>query len=162
MAAFPGKYARDDIANISRQWASMESQQGWVFYFWQSKEGIVEALKCKFFGCHYTPNGEQHAGYPILETSINGVSTICGHARWMLQGLFNDICPRLMYWPPFNPKILATTLLLSLKHEPQQSVNNFWSCILHNPTAVQWHLPIFHVLAAFQLKNASQDIATIS
>ena len=122
----------------------------------------MEALKSDFFGCHHTANGKQHAGYPILEIHINGASPICGHAFWIIQGLFNDICPHLTYRPPFHSKMPTTTLRLPFKIERQWIVNDFWSCILHNPTAVQRHLSIFHVSAAFQPKNASKDIATIS
>jgi len=113
------------------------------------------------FGCRHTPNRKQHAGYPIPEMNINGASKICCHAFWIIQGLFNDICPHLTYWPPVNPKMLMTTLPLPPKIESLWDVNNFWACILHNPMAVQWHSSIFQVSAAFQMKNASKDNATI-
>jgi len=51
----------------------------------------------------------------------------------------------------------------SLPHswnEHQWSVNYFWSCILDNYQAVQWHLPIITVLAAFMGKNATNNIVT--
>jgi len=97
----------------------------------------VKALKGEFFGCRHMPNGKQHAGYPILEMSINRASTMCGHAFWIIKWLFNDICPHWTHRPPFHPKMLTTTLRVSRSIDRQRSVNHFRSCILHNPTAVQ-------------------------
>ena len=46
--------------------------------------------------------------------------------------------------------------------ECQRSVNNFQSCIMDNPSAVQLHQPFIKLLATFMGKNASNDIATTS
>ena len=67
-------------------------------------------LKSEYVGRRHMPNGKQHAGYPILEMSTNGASTICGHPFWIIQGLSNDVCPHLTYRPAVKPKMLETTL----------------------------------------------------
>jgi len=50
----------------------------------------------------------------------------------------------------------------TFKNERQQSVNDFWSCIMDDSRAVQWHTPIIIILAAFLGDNASADINTTS
>jgi hypothetical protein len=46
------------------------------------------------------------------------------------------------------------------QNEHQQSVNDFWSCILDNLTAMECRLPTVNLSAAFIGKNASDDIAS--
>jgi len=45
-------------------------------------------------------------------------------------------------------------------NECQRSVNDFWSSILDNPTAVQQDWPIIEVLAAFMGNIISDDVTT--
>jgi hypothetical protein len=56
--------------------------------------------------------------------------------------------------------MIATTSLLSSNNERQWSVNNLWSYILDNQTALKRQSPIIKVLATFMGTNASDDIAT--
>jgi len=58
--------------------------------------------------------------------------------------------------------MLVAILLLPLKNERQQSVNDFWACILDNLTAMQRRSPIIVLSAAFMGKNASDDLTTAS
>ena len=44
--------------------------------------------------------------------------------------------------------------------ERQQSFNDFRCCILYNPGAVLWHLPIIKVLAACMGNMVSVQVAT--
>ena len=92
--------------------------------------------------------------------SLNRVSKIFGFASCIIQGLCNDTYPYSMYRLPFNRKMLAKTSQLSPKNERQWSVNNFWSCILHNPRAVQQSLSIMKVLDTCIGKNAKHEIST--
>ena len=48
------------------------------------------------------------------------------------------------------------------KHERQQSVNNFWSCILDNQSAKQLHQHIIIVPVAILGRSGADHIATIS
>jgi len=52
-------------------------------------------------------------------------------------------------------------LEMSLKGEStecQWGINNSWRCILYNPRAVRWHLPIIKVMAAFMDNMISVDV----
>jgi len=94
--------------------------------------------------------------------SVNRASTIVGLAFGIIQGLRENIYLHCMYRPPFNAKMLERTSRLSPKIERQQSINDFWSCILHNQRAVRRLQSIIEVMAAFIGKNASDDITTAS
>jgi hypothetical protein len=54
-----------------------------------------------------------------------------------------------MYWHLIFANAIVTWLQHLLENEPQQSVNDFVCCILYNSRAVQRHLSIIKVLAAF-------------
>jgi len=60
-----------------------------------------------------------------------------GLASWKMQGLRGDIKLSSNYQPPFYAKMIATTLLLCPKNERQQSVNDFWPCILEKARVVR-------------------------
>jgi hypothetical protein len=54
----------------------------------------------------------------------------------------------------------VTTLLLLPKNDCQQSVNNFWACMLHNQTPMQQYRPIIELSAGLMGQTASDDITT--
>jgi truncated hemoglobin YjbI len=54
----------------------------------------------------------------------------------------------------------ATISLPPHNNEYQWSINDFWSGILHNSSAVQGHTPIMMILAAFIDKNERDNFAT--
>ena len=58
--------------------------------------------------------------------------------------------------------MIGTISLLPPKNQRQQSVNDFWACILDTQTAMQQHSPMIILSAAIMGKNASDDIATAS
>jgi len=65
-----------------------------------------------------------------------------------------------MYWPPLQPKMLVTTLLLSPQNQSQQFVNDCCSSNLNNQTAVQRHSSMISVVAAVIGKHDTDNIAT--
>jgi len=77
----------------------------------------------------------EHRDY-LLKLSVNRASTIFSLAFGIIQGLRNDIYRHCIYRPPFDAKMLERTSRLSPKIERQRSVNDFWSCIMHNRRAV--------------------------
>jgi hypothetical protein len=54
--------------------------------------------------------------------------------------------------------VIATWSQPQFQNERQQSVNDFLYCILYNPRAVLWHLPIVEVLVAFTGNIVCVDI----
>ena len=65
-----------------------------------------------------------------------------------------------MYWPLVLAKEKRTKLVLHSENECQRSVNNLWSCILHNATAVLQQQPIIEVFATIMDNIVSKDVAT--
>jgi hypothetical protein len=59
-------------------------------------------------------------------------------------------------------KIPTTGSLPPPTHDHQQSVKNFWPCIIHNSSAVQWYTQIGIRLGSAQGKDAINDNATPS
>jgi len=114
---------------------------------------IFAQIRC--IGNLLTPKCQPRRYQYLLNVSVHGAWTIFGLASCIIQWLCNDTYPYSMYQPPFNRNNLAKWSWLSPTIERQWSINNLWSCILHNPTAVQRHLPIFHVSAPFQPTNVS-------
>jgi len=58
--------------------------------------------------------------------------------------------------------MVAKTVLLCLKNERQQSVNNFWRCILEKAWGLRRRYPIIALSAASLGKNSCNDIATMA
>jgi hypothetical protein len=58
--------------------------------------------------------------------------------------------------------MVVATFLLCPKNERQQSVNDFWPCILENAWAVQRGYPIIAPSAAFLGKTTCNNIASMS
>jgi len=94
--------------------------------------------------------------------SINGASTICGFASWTLKKLCIAVDPESMQWGPLRPKPLLMILLPPATNEHQQSVNDFWSCIMDNSRAGERHLPILHISVALMGKDGLEAIASTS
>jgi len=95
--------------------ASMERQQFTVLRIQQSKSCIVPSLKRGSIGHLDRKEGKRHDPCPILDTSINGVSSIFDLASWIVTGLRNGINSWSQYWPPWWAKMLLTILLLCSK-----------------------------------------------
>ena len=58
--------------------------------------------------------------------------------------------------------MLVMISLPPTKSERQQSVNNFWSCIMDTQCTVHRHWPIINASGTSIVQNASEDIATTS
>jgi len=74
--------------------------------------------------------------------NVNWASMIIGLASLIIQGLCNSITSWSKYWLPFYAKMVAIQLLLCFKRKRQRSINDFWSCMLDHPSAMQrdWHI----------------------
>jgi len=83
------------------------------------------------------------------QLSVNRVSMLLGVASCIFQGLCYRICPYSTYSQPLCANAIVTWSQHMSETEHQQSVNDFWWCILYNPRAVLRHLPIIEVLDAF-------------
>ena len=57
-------------------------------------------------------------------------------ASWTLDALCIGFDPYSMYQPPLLAKMLVTISLQPPKNEPQQHINNSWSCIMDNHSTV--------------------------
>jgi len=79
--------------SISWRWASMECQQFLVLHVWQSKACKVMSFQRGSIGHLNMLKRQREARWPILNMSINGVSTIFGLASWIITGLCNGIYP---------------------------------------------------------------------
>jgi len=79
-----------------------------------------------------------------------------------LEELCIGIDPSSMHRPPLWAKMIMTIMLQPPKSVHQWSVNDFWSCILDNPRAMECLYPIINLSAGFTGKNTSDDIASAS
>ena len=102
--------------------------------------------------------GKRYTSCRIIKMSINGASTILRLATWIIPGLLIEIVTEWSYWLPFSANMMQTISLPLPKHERQQSVNDYWSCILNNPRAVQRLYSITNTMAAIMgsVSNASR------
>jgi len=75
---------------------------------------------------------QQHAPCPILKLSLNGASTIFSLASLVIDVSLCNNNAYTMSWRPVQPKHCTISLLPHLEHQRQQSLNNFWFCILGN------------------------------
>jgi len=74
-----------------------------------------------------------HNGHcAILKIRINKVSKIIGFAFCIFEVAIGCSHPLMMYWTPLDAKTKATCSLPHPENERQQSINNFWSCIVCN------------------------------
>jgi hypothetical protein len=83
------------------------------------------------------------------QPSVNIVSTIFGVTSCIIQGLCYGIYPESTYWQPLCAQEITTLSQHKSEDVPQQSVNDLVCCILDNPRALLWHLPIIEELAVF-------------
>jgi len=67
-----------------------------------------------------------------------------------------------MHRPPLWAKMLLRILLPPARNEPQQSINNSWSCILANLRAMERRHLIIDISTAFLGKYASDYIVSAS
>ena len=58
--------------------------------------------------------------------------------------------------------MVVTTSVQCPKHECQQSVNDFWPCIMENTRIVRRHCAIVELPAAFLYENGCDNIASMS
>jgi len=121
--------------NMSSRWASTEHQGFLALPFLQSNSYMVTSFQTASIGRRCRWKGRWHARYPVLELSVNRAWKIFGSASWIINWLCNDVIPSLQYWPPLWATMVVTILLLPSKDDHQQSINNFWSCILDNQKA---------------------------
>ena len=94
------------------------------------------------------------------QQSVNRVSMILGVASCIIQGLCYRIYVKWKYWQPLWANENVTWSQPQSENERQQSVNAFVCCILYNPRAVLWQLPIIEVMAAFKGNIVCVDTAT--
>jgi len=110
----------------------------------------------------WAPNNCLYISKVSSKMSINGASTIYSLTHLAITRLHSHISPRRKYWPSRLVQWQATRSLPDHRNQHQRSVNDFWSCILHNQWAVQQHLVIIGILAAFMGKNSPDNIASTS
>ena len=67
-----------------------------------------------------------------MKMGINRALTMFGHASWVITLPIG--CSQLYrnFWPPLSAKQIAIPSLPHLGIERQQSVKEFWSCVLGN------------------------------
>ena len=71
--------------------------------------------------------------FNVINVSVNRVSTILSHKDSAFSGLHCHIGPKWMYKSALLRKKQMTRLLPHPKNERQQSVNNFWHCVMKHP-----------------------------
>jgi hypothetical protein len=84
-----------------------------------------------------------------IKMSVNGMSTIFGFASLVIRVVSGCGLTYLAYWPPLSYKEVATCSLPHPENEHQQSVNDFWFCIIGNQSCEWLWAFINGVLAAF-------------
>jgi len=79
-----------------------------------------------------------------------------------MKGLHSHIDPKRSYWPALDVNRQSACLLPHPRNECQQSITEFWSCILDDHWVVRQHKAIIIGLAAFMGSKVSDNIATTS
>jgi len=113
-------------------------------------------------GCLYRHKCYWRYHYHLLTMSMHGVSMIFGVAFRIIKGQSNHVNLQSEYRPPFWGKMLPAMSQTPPNNEHCRSVKHFWSCILDDRSAMQWHQPIFTIQAPFIGQNAGDNIATTS
>jgi len=83
-AAFIGKYASDDITTTSQRWVPREHSQFLVLHHGHSKRSASPLTHNQFSSVLYGPKCYLWYRYHLRKMSVNGVSTIFGHASWII------------------------------------------------------------------------------
>jgi len=91
-----------------------------------------------------------------LTTSATLLATWCDP---LLKGTPRDPDLVLLVW--FKHLRSYQVSVITVKGKPL-TVNDFWPCILENATAVQGHLAIIELSAAFLGKNAFHNFVTMT
>jgi len=87
LLAFIGKTDCNTLPAPSWKWASTERQRLLVMHLGKSHLRQVVVSHKVIFACLYRLNRLQYPPFPIMKMSVNGASTICGHASWEITPL---------------------------------------------------------------------------
>jgi len=92
------------------------------------------SLQSKCFGWGYSRKGPGHPCCPVIQISVNEVSTIFRPPHLTMAGLDCHVTPNSMSWLVLSPKRQMTRLLPHPKSEPQWRANDLSSYTFDN----QW------------------------
>jgi hypothetical protein len=91
-----------------------------------------------------------------MKMSVDGASTIFGHASWEITPPIGCSQSYRNYWLPLQIKQIAIPSLPHLQNERQQSINDCWPSIMVNHSAIWQLLPIYIVFTVIILYKAQE------
>jgi len=128
---------------------STECEQRIVIPIHQWTHWNVTLIQTGSIGGLCRSKGKWQASCCILQMSVNGGSTVLGLPSWIIMGLGNCIYLSSEYWWYLEATMLVTISWLPHKHDCQCCINNIWSCILRNSSAMHRQETIIQLLATF-------------
>jgi len=114
---------------------------------------LVADTRLSDIGSLYWEKLQAYAPCHILRKSVNGASTMCSFASWVIYVPIGWRHPLIRYWQPFLAKTTATCSLPHPENEHQGSVNSVRCCILGTEGIAQIFAFIIAVLTAQLGKN---------
>jgi len=99
---------------------------------------------------------EPHAPCPILNMSVNRVSTIFGLVSQGIQKRFGRYYAYSKYWLPLLSKEIEPRSLPHYEDGLQRSIHDFWPFIMGNQTVMHRLLCIYDVLTVFLSYNGHE------
>jgi len=103
----------------------------------------------------WAPNDWNYDSKVSSNMSVNRASTVYSPTYSAIKQLHSRIHPNKKSWKSQWVKWPATRSLPHHKNEHQRRIKDFWSCMLDNHWAVQWHLATIIILAAFMGNDAT-------
>jgi hypothetical protein len=101
---------------------------------------------------------QQHGVRPIVNNSVNWVSTIFSFGSWIIYILIGYRYPFVWYWLALLGKTPARCSLTHHENQRQWRVNDLWFSMSGNYTVISLLLCITDVLAAFICKRNRNTI----
>jgi len=116
--------------------------------------------------------------FDMINVCVSRVWTIFNLTQWVINGLHCSIRPKWMYRSALLRKMQMTSSLPHPKNERQQSINEFWRCVMkypvgcavtvrHNQTIgrlsiEQWWSQHFYYVLKMSIQRASTIIGLVS
>jgi len=154
LAAFIGTRESATVAAAFWKWVSMEHRWFLALNLLSTKWRFIADILKWVPGCLQGQQPKRQASGRILKTRVNEASTIFDSVTGVI---YVSLCGNISYmksWWPFQAKQCMTPTLPHQENECQQSVNNFWLCILGNQGIMRIFELITELLNAFIGKNA--------
>lgn len=139
-------------------WVMTECERFSILHSRQSNGFFVCSFRTEFTRQHESRKGTCHARSPILEISVNGVSTIFSHTHSTIKGVHYQQLQRLMHWSVLEPNRQIWSSLLHPKYSRHGCVNDPPSYTFQNHNAALSARANVHALVSIIAKKANNTL----